>query len=832
MRFYTNVKQLGNNIYVRGYEDGVSFKDKVEYRPTLYLRSPEKTKYKTLQGEYLKPINPGNIWETRKFIEQYKDVDNFQIYGDISPVNQYISDNYPEENIEFDINKIKIYIIDIETTSTYGFPNVEEVREEVLLITIQDFATKKTYTWGSRPFTETVENNTYVECANEIELLERFIQFWESDYPEIISGFNCEFFDIPYLLRRIATVMSESDAKRLSVWKNIRERKVRVEKTNREEYVYDIAGLSCLDFLSLFKKFSGIKLENNRLETVAQEVLGETKLDHSQYETFSEFYTNDFNTFTRYNIKDCELVSKLEESLGLIGLALAMAFDTRVNFEDVFFQSRMWDSIIYNFLKRNNICIPQREETTLKTEKFKGAYVKDTQVGKFNYIVTYDINSLYPSIIRTFNISPETLVQQRNLKVSVDSILTEEFTNDTDHSVCANGSMYTKSFQGFLPKLMEKLYNDRVIYKKMMLAAKAEYEKNPSEEIKKKINVYNNYQNVKKTVLNSAFGTLGCEYFRYYDLRNAEAITYTGQAIIRWLEQKLNAFLNKIAGTQDFDFAIAMDTDSIMINFEPVIQRIFGDRKVEMVKIIDFMDKVCSTKIQDCIDESFREICEVLGAFERQLNMKREKLCSSGLWVAKKNYIMKVWDNEGVRYSEPKIVISGISAIKSSTPAYCRNRIREGINLILDKDNDELIDFIESCKKEFFALTPEEVSFPKSVSNVTKYSVNKNAYLSGTPIQSRASLVYNRYIQEQKLDKKYPLIKDGEKIKFCYLKMPNPINENVIAFIQRFPTELGLEKYVDYKTQFEKTFISNLAPILKVIGWTTKRTNTLDSLFG
>lgn len=832
MRFYTNVKQLGNNIYVRGYEDGVSFKDKVEYRPTLYLRSPEKTKYKTLQGEYLKPINPGNIWETRKFIEQYKDVDNFQIYGDISPVNQYISDNYPEENIEFDINKIKIYIIDIETTSTYGFPNVEEVREEILLITIQDFATKKTYTWGSRPFTETVENNTYVECSNEIELLERFIQFWESDYPEIISGFNCEFFDIPYLLRRIATVMSESDAKRLSVWKNIRERKVRVEKTNREEYVYDIAGLSCLDFISLFKKFSGIKLENNRLETVAQEVLGETKLDHSQYETFSEFYTNDFNTFTRYNIKDCELVSKLEESLGLIGLALAMAFDTRVNFEDVFFQSRMWDSIIYNFLKRNNICIPQREETTLKTEKFKGAYVKDTQVGKFNYIVTYDINSLYPSIIRTFNISPETLVQQRNLKVSVDSILTEEFTNDTDHSVCANGSMYTKSFQGFLPKLMEKLYNDRVIYKKMMLAAKAEYEKNPSEEIKKKINVYNNYQNVKKTVLNSAFGTLGCEYFRYYDLRNAEAITYTGQAIIRWLEQKLNAFLNKIAGTQDFDFAIAMDTDSIMINFEPVIQRIFGGREVEMVKIIDFMDKVCSTKIQDCIDESFREICEVLGAFERQLNMKREKLCSSGLWVAKKNYIMKVWDNEGVRYSEPKIVISGISAIKSSTPAYCRNRIREGINLILDKDNDELISFIESCKKEFFALTPEEVSFPKSVSNVTKYSVNKNAYLSGTPIQSRASLVYNRYIQEQKLDKKYPLIKDGEKIKFCYLKMPNPINENVIAFIQRFPTELGLEKYVDYKTQFEKTFISNLAPILKVIGWTTKRTNTLDSLFG
>jgi DNA polymerase elongation subunit (family B) len=832
MRFYTNVKQIGNNIYVRGYEDNKSFVDRIDYQPTLFLRTKEKTKYKTLQGECLKPINPGTIWETRQFIERYKGVDNFEIFGDISPVNQYISDNYPEENIEFDINKIKIYIIDIETTSTYGFPNVEEVREEVLLITIQDFESKKTYTWGTRPFSEKVEGNVYCECKDEYELFQKFIEFWESDYPEIVSGFNCEFFDIPYLVRRISRVLSEADAKRLSIWKSIRERKVKVEKTNREEYVYDLAGIACLDFLALFKKFSGKKLENNRLETVAQEILGETKLDHSQYETFSDFYTQDFNTFTRYNIIDCELISKLEDSLGLIGLAIAMAFDTRVNFDDVFFQSRMWDSIIYNFLKRENICIPQRKEVTLKTEKFKGAYVKETQVGKFNYVVTYDVHSLYPSIIRTFNISPETLVPKRNSEVSVDTILNETFSNTTEFSVCANGSMYSKSFQGFLPTLMEKLYKDRTVYKKMMLAAKAEYEKNPNPEIKKKITVYNNYQNVKKTVLNSAFGTLGCEYFRYYDLRNAEAITYTGQAVIKLLEKKMNAFLNKIAGTETFDFAIAMDTDSIMINFEPIIERIFSNKNVEMSKVIDFMDKVCATKVQECIDQSFREICDTLGAYELQLSMKREKLCSSGLWVAKKNYIMNVWDNEGIRYSEPEVIISGISAIKSSTPAYCRTKIREAINIILNGTNKDIINFIGNCKKEFFKLTPEEVSSPKSVSNVNKYAEGKSSYKSGTPIQSRASLIYNRYIREQNLEMKYPIIKDGEKIKFCYLKMPNPINENVIAFIQRFPTEFGLESFVDYNLQFEKTFISPLKAILDVIGWTTKKTNTLDSLFG
>jgi DNA polymerase elongation subunit (family B) len=365
-----------------------------------------------------------------------------------------------------------------------------------------------------------------------------------------------------------------------------------------------------------------------------------------------------------------------------------------------------------------------------------------------------------------------------------------------------------------------------------MLAAKVEYEKNPSPEIKKKITVYNNYQNVKKIGLNSAFGTLGCESFRYYDLRNAEAITYTGQAIIKMLEKKMNAFLNKIAGTNDFDFAIAMDTDSIMINFEPIIKRIFGDKKVEMVKIIDFMDKVCSTKVQECIDSSFKDICKTLNAFDPQLNMKREKLCSSGLWVAKKNYIMNVWDNEGVRFAEPKITISGISAIKSSTPAYCRKRIKEGIDIILNGTNADIIDFIEKSKKEFFKLTPEEVAFPKGVSNVNKYSLKNLSYEKGTPIQSRASLIYNRYIKENNLEMKYPLIKDGEKIKFCYLKMPNPINENVIGFISRFPLELGLEKFVDYNTQFEKTFISPLKAILDVIGWNTKKTNTLDLLFG
>ena len=474
MRFYTNVKQVGNYIYVRGYENGVSFKDRVEYKPTLYIKSKEASKYKTLQGEYLNPIKPGTIRDTRAFLEKYKDIDNFSIYGDISPVTQYISENYLEENIEFDINKIKIYVVDIETTSAYGFPNVEQVREEVLLITVQDFATKQSYTWGSRQFSEKIENNIYYECADEVDLLQKFLAFWESEPPDVITGWNVEFFDIPYLVRRISSVISESQAKRLSVWKYIRERKVKVEKTNREEYVYELAGTSCLDFLSLFKKFSQRRLENNRLETVAQEILNETKLDHSQYETFADFYTQDFATFTKYNIKDCELVSKLEESEGLIGLALTMAFDARVNFEDVFFQVRMWDSIIYNYLRKIDIAIPPKEFIG-KDSKYTGAYVKEPVPGMYGWILSLDLTSLYPSLIMQYNISPETILDEKYPGITVEKILNKEVNikNIDGKCVCANGCLYDTTKKGIFPKLVEKIFDNRQYFKKQMLMEKS-----------------------------------------------------------------------------------------------------------------------------------------------------------------------------------------------------------------------------------------------------------------------------------------------------------------------------------------------------------------------
>lgn len=832
MRFYTNVKSIGDYIYYRGYDDGIEIKDKIKYQPTLYVPSKIKTEYKTLDGHYVSPIQPGTISETRKFIDRYKDVDGFEYYGHENPVYQYISKLFPGDTIDYDISKIKLYVLDIETTAEQGSIDAQAANEEILLITIQDYNKNISYTWGSRPFTERLDNHVYYECENEQVLLQKFLKFWENAYPDVISGWNICGFDLPYIINRIEKNFGDSEAKRLSIWKKITRRDYFA--MDKQIFEYDIYGITILDYLELFKKFAFINTENNRLDTVAEEVLGERKLDHDEFETFKDFYTKDFNLFVKYNVQDCNLISRFEKKLSLIQLAFTLAYQAKVNPQDVYFQGRMWDGIIFNYLIRDKIVIPAKKSSEEKTEKFKGAHVKEPQIGKFKYVCSFDLASLYPSLIRTYNISPETLIPERNNYVSIDAIVENRFEVRPEHSnytICSNGSMYNKKRQGFLPKIMEKMFNERSVYKKKMLKVQSLYEKNPSESLESEISTYKNYQQALKICLNSAFGSLGNEHFRFYDIRNAEAITYSGQSVIRWIERDLNLYLNKIAGTSSIDCVVAMDTDSCFLNFRSVIERIYKDQNPTEEEIINFLTQICDTTMQEFIDKSFNRLCEVTNAYENRLHMKREKICSSALWRKKKNYILNVWDNEGVRYAKPKIKMSGIEAVKTSTPSYCRSAIKNAIEIIMNGEQDALIDFVDKIREEFYTLSPEQIAFPKGATDIRKFYSKDTIYIKGTPIHVRGSLLYNHHIKSNSLTNKYSLINNGEKIKYIYLKKPNTINENVIAFIQKFPKELGLDKYVDYELQFEKSFLDPLKSLVDIIGWKTEKTVDLESFF-
>lgn len=829
MKFYTNIKTIGDYIFYRGYDNKIEIKDKIKYQPTFFIRSKITTEYKNLNGDYLAPIQPGTISECKNFIQKYKDVEGFEYFGNENPIYQFISDNF-SGSIEYDISQIKLYILDIETTAENGAINAQEANEEIILITIQDFNKKISYTWGSRPYTEKVDNHIYYECKNEVELLQKFLTFWENNYPDILTGWNCINFDIPYIINRISKNFGENEAKRLSVWKKISCREFFVQ--DRVEYEYDLYGITTLDYLQLFKKFAFISTENNRLDTVAKEVLNEQKLDHDEYDTFKDFYTNNFNLFVKYNVQDCNLISRFEKKLSLIQLAFTLAYQAKVNIQDVFYQGRMWDGIIYNYLIQDKIVIPSKKKTSEKKEKFKGAHVKEPQIGKFKYVCSFDLASLYPSLIRTYNISPETLVKDRNTDVSINSIIDNKFENKyPDYTICSNGSMYIKKVQGFLPKIMEKMFNERTVYKKKMLEAQSLYEKKPSQKLEEDISTYKNYQHALKICLNSAFGSLGNEYFRFYDIRNAEAITYSGQTVIKWIEKDLNSYLNTVSGTKDEDLVIAMDTDSCFLNFEPIVNKVFKGKSVSEEKIIHFLIKVCDDAMQTFIDKSFNKLCDITNAYENCLHMKREKICSSALWRSKKNYILNVWDNEGVFYSEPKIKMSGIEAVKTSTPSYCRTAIRDVIKIIMNGEQDELIDFVNSIKKEFKTLSPDQIAFPRGVTDLRKFYSPNDIYIKGTPIHVRGSLLYNYHIEKNNLENRYSLIRSGEKIKYVYLKKPNTIGENVIAFIQKFPKELNLDKYIDYDLQFEKSFLEPIKSLVDIIGWKTEKVVDLESFF-
>ncbi len=830
MRFYTNVQMVGDNFLVRGYENGRHFMTREKFYPTLFVPTKRKSKYKTLDGEPVEAVEPGTVRDCREFIRKYDGVENFKIYGNDRYIYQYISEKYPEEEIKFDASKIKITTLDIEVKSENGFPDVESASQEILLISIQDYTTKKIRTWGLGQFNNKQENVTYKSFRTEYELLTDFINWWmiEDNTPEVVTGWNIELYDIPYLVRRLDRILGEKLRKRFSPWGLVTEDEIWI--AGRKHISYDVGGITQLDYLNLYKKFTYKAQESYRLDHIANVELGQNKLDHSEFDTFKDFYTNGWQKFVEYNIIDVELVDRLEDKMKLIELAIVMAYDAKANYADVFSQVRMWDTIIYNYLKKRNIVIPPKERSD-KDAKYAGAYVKEPIPGKYDWVVSFDLNSLYPHLIMQYNISPETLWETRHPSASVEGLLNQEIKIDGDFAVCANGAQYRKDVRGFLPELMEKIYKDRTVYKKKMLAAKQEYEKKKTKRLEKEIARCNNIQMARKIQLNSAYGAIGNQYFRYYKLANAEAITLSGQVSIRWIENRMNDHINKILKTEREDYVIASDTDSIYLNMGPLVEAVYKGREKTNESVVTFLNKICEMEFEPFIEGSYKKLAEYVNAYDQMMVMKRENIAERGIWTAKKRYILNVWDSEGVRYEEPKLKMMGIEAVKSSTPAPCRTMIKDALKLIMNGTEDDVIDFIDKSRSQFKSLPPEDIAFPRTVSNPSKYHDSAKIYAKGTPIHVRGALLFNHYVTKKKLTNKYSVIQNGEKIKFCYLKQPNIIQENVISFIQDFPKELGLDKYVDYDLQFEKSFVEPLKAILNAIGWNVEKTVNLESFF-
>lgn len=834
MKFYTNVSRYGQMLLYRGYENGRKVSQKIKYQPTLFVND-QGGSWTALDGTKVRAVKKDSMREAKGWIQEQQRISGRKIYGNIRYIYSFINEQFPG-NIEFDRNLINVTSLDIEVASDDGFPYPEEAVKEVTAICLKNNIDNTYHVWGCGNYDvkdSLMKTNrvVYYKCTDEIDLLQKFIDHWTvpSNTPDVITGWNSRFFDIPYLINRINKLLPGQE-KRLSPWGMVDERIVK--RMQRTQQTYEIGGIEHLDYLELFQKFSyqyGPQ-ESYSLNHISHVVLGESKLNYDEFNDLHSLYANNFQKFIDYNIKDVELVDRMEDKLGLITLAVTMAYRGGVNYMDTFGTTAIWDSIIYRDLYENKIAIPFAEDKIKSA--YPGGYVKEPHIGMHKNVVSFDLNSLYPSIIMQYNMSPETIANGLvDTSLSVNSILNSPDTVDNKNiAVAASGQYFNLNKPGVMAKIVANMYSDRAKIKNSMLDSRRELEAADRENkqevyrIERDIAHYENEQMTLKLLLNSLYGAMGNRYFRFFDQRIAEAITLTGQLTIRWGEMALNKDLNRILRTKDKDYVIAIDTDSLYVNLDPLVE------KLKPENTIDFLDKVCK-ELEKGLQKSYEDLFNTMGGTVNKMVMSREVIADRGIWTAKKRYVLNVYDNEGVRYAAPKLKIMGIEAIKSSTPEPCRDALKNIFKVIVAGNESDVQKAIDQFKTYFKTLDANQISFPRGITNITNFSDNELIYRKGTPIHARGGLLYNKRLQDLSLEKRYKKIGNGDKIKFVYLRTPNPIKENVISFPDYLPKEFGLDNYIDYELQFQKTFLDPLEPILAAIGWSSKEQGSLENFF-
>ena len=638
------------------------------------------------------------------------------------------------------------------------------------------------------------------------------------------------------MCNRIDKILGEDEHKKLSPWGMSQVREWVGGQYRDKNMAYTLYGVNILDYLELYRKHTFVNQESYSLNHIANVELGKGKLDYSEYGNLHTLYRENYPKFLEYNVKDAVLIEELEDKLGLIELVQAMSYNAKCNYNDTFGMVKYWETIIYNFLKEQNIATPpQRLKYEGKTHSIVGAYVKEPQVGGHDWVVSFDLNSLYPHLIMQYNISPEKMVKGDKQDVSVNKILNEEvdLSHLKKHTVTPNGVLFKRDKQGFLPELMEKFYDERRLWKKKMIEYQVEYQSADAErraELDVLIKRAYNNQQVRKIALNSAYGALANQYFAFFSIDLAEAITTSGQLVIQWAEKTINKYLNQILQTEDEDYVIAMDTDSLYITLDKLVSQVFPE-DTPKTKIIDFLDTIAKEKIESVLTNGFEDLAKYTNAFQQKMDMGREVIADRGIWTAKKRYILNVHDNEGVRLREPKLKMMGIETAKSSTPQWVRGKLTEAFHLVMQGTEEDLWEFVETSRKEFRKLPPEEVASPRGCNNLQQYSDVSNIYSKGTPIHVRGALLFNHLLKQKNIDKRYELIKNGDKIHFTYLTIPNTLNENVISFTNVFPREFDLRRYVDYDKQFDKSFVEPLKAVINLINWNVEPVASLDSFF-
>ena len=843
--FYTSVERFGNNILWRGYENGKRFSYKVPFRPTLYVHTPKSGAegYTSLTGQYkLSPHKFGDMREAKDFIEEYKGIPNMKIFGNTNYTTQFIQEKYPGK-IEFDINQINIASFDIEVDISDGYADIEQADKEITSIAYHSSRSSKYTLLGRKDYDKTQtatgidqDDIDFIKFDSEEALLRYFVKLWSSDYPDIVTGWNVEYFDIQYIVTRIIRLLGEDVAKQLSPWKHIKQRSTEI--FNKVQSTWRISGMTIVDYMDAFKKF-GYKYgpqESYKLDHIGYSVLGKKKLDYSDYGGLTELYEQNPQLYLDYNLRDTQLIEELEDETSLLQLVMTVAYGGGVDYKDAFGTVGIWESTIYRRLIADKIVPPIKGGPGDNLGALVGGYVKDPEQGMHPWVVSFDLNSLYPHLMLQFNMSPETWIDDRREYVTQDMVLTDDYVNDDPSvSVAANGVCFNNKKVGIIPEIIDEYYNNRSVIKKQMIAVEQQLEVETDareiKRLKREVNQLHNSQMSIKIAMNSLYGATANKYFLYYISEMAEAITTSGQLAIRYAQKSVNNYMNKVLGTKDKDYIIYIDTDSIYVNFGDLIQEVFGTKDIDKKQGEEFLDKICSTKIEQVIENGYLELQRQMGAYRNAMVMKREKITDRAIFVAKKRYILNVLNSEGVHYEKPKISVTGLESVRSSTPEVCREKMRSVFSVIMNGTESDVQIYIKDFRDEFKSLPVEAIAKTSGTDDIEKYKHPVTLFRKGCPIHVRGSIVYNHHLAQNKLSKRYPSIQSGDKVKLVYMKVPNPIQQNVISFPGVLPEEMELTKYIDYDTQFSKVFLTPIQGILDSLGWSSEKVDTIEDFF-
>lgn len=838
--FYTNVERYGNNILWRGYENGKPFMRKEKYAPTLFL--PDRDgEYRSLIGNRaLSPRPCESMFDAKEFIDRHKDVHGFEMYGNTNYVAQFIQEKYPND-IKFDMKKINIVSFDIEVDIRDGYPDIDAADKEITSISIKSSKSDTHHLLGRKDYDKyktlvdvKPENIEFMKFDTEEALLRRFIQIWSNNFPDVVTGWNVEYFDIMYVVTRIIRLLGEEKAKQLSPWRNIR--KSTREFFGKPQSTYHISGMTVIDYMDAFKKF-GYKYgpqETYKLDHIASVILGEKKLDYSEYGNLTALYDQNPQLYLDYNLKDTWLVEEFEKETGLLSLVLTVAYGGGVNYSDAFGTVGIWETTIYRRLIKENKVPHIKGGPGQRAGDLVGGYVKDPKVGMHPWIVSFDLNSLYPHLMLQYNMSPETYMENERQYVSQDMILEDKFQNDNpNYSVAANGACFSNEKKGVIPEIIDEYYNNRKVIKQKMLEVEQELENatdsTKKSDLKRITTQLHNSQMAIKISMNSLYGAMANVYFLYYINDMAEAITTSGQLSIQYAQKSVNNYLNKILKT-DADYIFYIDTDSIYVNMAPLVEKGFGTVDVSRKEGEEYLDKVCKLKIEGVIEDGYIKLAKQVGAYRQAMVMKREKITDKSIFIAKKRYIMNTLNSEGVHYEKPKVSVTGLESVRSSTPEVCRDKLKESFEVIMQGTEQNVQDFVEEFRQTFYSLPATSIGRNSGTDNIEKY-MSSGTYKKGCPMHVRGAILYNKFLKEKGLNKTYETVKGGDKIKFVYLKLPNPIRENIISFPSILPSQLGLDQYVDYETQFNKVFLSPIESILEAVGWNAVKVDTLENFF-